>query len=395
MVFEVWAHLPKNWISPHKPFNMSSTDCIFRHESFSQLRSKAIRTGFCKETVQWKPSTGQFAQPLTVHLDLLTKLANIALGGGLPPDLQPFFCSGRLVPINKKDERIRPLVVGECHRAVIAKAANREYGGGITDPQPLQMPPCIQAARRRPMWLLTTFPGCWTAITGVILVQTMSHSHVTETLINRRPQNLTQRNPGIAIRSSRRMDSCLHPHADGLRDPIISSPAACSASLVNCRNGAWFHRPSDLHRAKNLHLEHADSRNSRRCTRTLPSKAADGPSPPPCHPRPLAVHRPTLETPSSFAHNTTRHSMDRFFPTLPSLTPTEVRCALRWTMGIEQRFGSYTCPCNSSGAISQGHTALRDTQFFRQAGHPLLPEQSVPGHDESRPADLQLLSWPS
>ena len=44
----------------------------------------------------------------SVLLELLTKLVNLALGRDFPPALQPFFCCGRLVPLNKKDEGIRP-----------------------------------------------------------------------------------------------------------------------------------------------------------------------------------------------------------------------------------------------------------------------------------------------
>ena len=56
----------------------------------------------------------------------LTALSNTALSGYLPHSLQPILCGGRLVPVRKKDGGIRPIVVGEVLRAVIAKAAFAE-----------------------------------------------------------------------------------------------------------------------------------------------------------------------------------------------------------------------------------------------------------------------------
>ena len=78
-------------------------------------------------------------------------LTNVALSGYLPVSIRPYFCGGRLVPINKKDAGIRPLVVGECLRAIIAKTAMHEHAGDIAELQPLQVGvggrgPPIQAA---------------------------------------------------------------------------------------------------------------------------------------------------------------------------------------------------------------------------------------------------------
>ena len=52
----------------------------------------------------------------------LTSITNLALGGYLPQELQTHLCGGKQVPLLKKDCGIRPLVVGECLRAIIAKA---------------------------------------------------------------------------------------------------------------------------------------------------------------------------------------------------------------------------------------------------------------------------------
>ena len=58
-----------------------------------------------------------------VILTPLTALVNLALSGALPATLQPFWCGGRLVPLLKKDNGLRPLVVGELLRSLCSKAA--------------------------------------------------------------------------------------------------------------------------------------------------------------------------------------------------------------------------------------------------------------------------------
>ena len=47
---------------------------------------------------------GQAAQAL----DALTKFSNLCGSGYLPPELQEYFCGGRLIPLNKKDSSIPP-----------------------------------------------------------------------------------------------------------------------------------------------------------------------------------------------------------------------------------------------------------------------------------------------
>ena len=69
----------------------------------------------------------------------------------MPPERQPYLCGGRLIPLNKKDSGIRPLVVGEILRALVAKLALREVDHCLSVLQPLQVAvggkgPVIQAA---------------------------------------------------------------------------------------------------------------------------------------------------------------------------------------------------------------------------------------------------------
>ena len=84
-------------------------------------------------------------------VDALTRVVNCALAGDLAPELRPFLCGGRLVPLLKKDGGIRPLVVGERLRAVIAKVGVRLALSAAATLQPLQVGvggagPWIQAA---------------------------------------------------------------------------------------------------------------------------------------------------------------------------------------------------------------------------------------------------------
>ena len=80
-------------------------------------------------------------QKPTIEADLLealTLLTNLAVSGRLPLSLQPFLCGGRLVHVCKKDNGIRPIVVGELLRSLIAKVALAMLGDGLADLQPLQ-----------------------------------------------------------------------------------------------------------------------------------------------------------------------------------------------------------------------------------------------------------------
>ena len=69
----------------------------------------------------------------------LAKFVNACLAGYLPPEIQPYLCGGRLVPLRKKDEGIRPLVIGELLRAIAAKLSLAEIENCLQALQPLQI----------------------------------------------------------------------------------------------------------------------------------------------------------------------------------------------------------------------------------------------------------------
>ena len=69
----------------------------------------------------------------------LTALVNLALAGALPTKLQPFWCGGRLVPLLKKDNGLRPLVVGELIRALCSKVAMAAATEDLRELHPLQI----------------------------------------------------------------------------------------------------------------------------------------------------------------------------------------------------------------------------------------------------------------
>ena len=84
-------------------------------------------------------------------LDLITKFTNLCIAGYLPHELQEFFCGGRLIPLNKKDQGLRPVVVGEFFRSLVSKLALKEVQGQLLALQPAQIGvsgkgPVIQAA---------------------------------------------------------------------------------------------------------------------------------------------------------------------------------------------------------------------------------------------------------
>ena len=84
-------------------------------------------------------------------LDLITKFVNVSIAVYLPPELQEFICGGRLIPLNKKDQGIRPVVVGEFFRSLVSKLALKEVEGQLLALQPAQIGvggkgPVIQAA---------------------------------------------------------------------------------------------------------------------------------------------------------------------------------------------------------------------------------------------------------
>jgi hypothetical protein len=106
----------------------------------SGLRVEHLRT--------WQGRTPRVAEGV---LAALTVITNQALCGYLPQELQSYLCGGKLVPLRKKDGGIRPLVVGECLRAIIAKAAGEQVADEATALQPLQIGvggrgPCMQAS---------------------------------------------------------------------------------------------------------------------------------------------------------------------------------------------------------------------------------------------------------
>ena len=72
-------------------------------------------------------------------LDALMSITNLALGGYLPQEMQTYLCGVKLVPLPKKDGGIRPLVVDECLRAIIAKAGAEQVADEATALQPLQI----------------------------------------------------------------------------------------------------------------------------------------------------------------------------------------------------------------------------------------------------------------
>ena len=137
----------------------------------------------------------------------------------------------------------------------------------------------------------------------------------------------------------------------GLRDPILSSPAARLASLVNCRNKALELGSPELYIeqqtsiALRTYMSHMQTVEIPDLTpgRILQKQLTE-----PLHHR--AIHVLSQSTDRHSKHRlhslTTPHATawTASSPLFSSLTPTEVRCALRWTMGIEQRFGPYTCP---------------------------------------------------
>ena len=84
-------------------------------------------------------------------LDKLREFCSAALNGALPAALQPFLCAGTLVPLNKKDNGLRPLVVGEFLRSLVGKLACRAAAGDAQALRPLQVGaggtgPTIQSA---------------------------------------------------------------------------------------------------------------------------------------------------------------------------------------------------------------------------------------------------------
>ena len=84
-------------------------------------------------------------------LETLTRFANVCAAGYLPAELQEFFCGSRLIPLNKKDSGIRPIVVGEFLRSMVSKLALKEVDHTPQALQPAQngvggKGPVIQAA---------------------------------------------------------------------------------------------------------------------------------------------------------------------------------------------------------------------------------------------------------
>ena len=72
------------------------------------------------------------ATPAKRLLEALTSYVNISLSGTLPTELAAFMCAGRLIPLKKKDDSVRPLVICECLRALTAKAAISVAGKALS-----------------------------------------------------------------------------------------------------------------------------------------------------------------------------------------------------------------------------------------------------------------------
>ena len=89
-------------------------------------------------------------------LEALTSLANSAVAGRLPLSLQPYV-------------GIRPIVVGEVLRSLIAKAALTKYGTGLENLQPLQVGIGVKG-----LWsqaAVMTYTVGWTRCSMAVLVR--------------------------------------------------------------------------------------------------------------------------------------------------------------------------------------------------------------------------------
>ena len=127
-----------------KPVNRPESDAV--EVTWEELEKLILRTpcglspgpsGLRVEHLRtWKGRTPRVDEGV---LAALTVITNQALSGYLPQELQTYICGGKLVPLTKKDGGIRPLVVGECLRAIIAKAAGEQVADDVTALQPLQI----------------------------------------------------------------------------------------------------------------------------------------------------------------------------------------------------------------------------------------------------------------
>jgi len=95
-------------------------------------------------------------------LTTLAELVKLLTAGRLSPQLQPILCGGRLIPLLKKDAGVRPIVIGECLRAIAAKALLKATDAGeLEQLHPLQLgvghaidgiPTAIFTVRSSPPW---------------------------------------------------------------------------------------------------------------------------------------------------------------------------------------------------------------------------------------------------
>ena len=86
-----------------------------------------------------RPNCARADSPPTRWRTMRKYEANFCIAGYLPQCLQAFLCSGRLIPLNKKDRGVRPIVVGEYLRALVSKLALKEVEHSLQALQPAQI----------------------------------------------------------------------------------------------------------------------------------------------------------------------------------------------------------------------------------------------------------------
>ena len=119
---------------------------LYYHELAKRPCSSGLRAEHVKAVLSDR-NAGNAAEAL----ELITRFANGCTAGCLPHHIQEFLCGGRLIPLNKKDQGIRPIVVGEFLRNLVSKLALKEVESQLLALQPTQIGvggkgPVIQAA---------------------------------------------------------------------------------------------------------------------------------------------------------------------------------------------------------------------------------------------------------
>ena len=68
-------------------------------------------------------------KPVVEHfLHSLCEFVNVAVSGSLPAAIQPYLCGGKVIPCNKKDRGIRPIVLGDLLRNLVSTCVLRDSG---------------------------------------------------------------------------------------------------------------------------------------------------------------------------------------------------------------------------------------------------------------------------